>query len=168
MEMRGSFRHEVWARCLRRSAVRAAKRELGPVNRTRLRQALAHYLAASRGVRATADQILILPSAQAALTLIAAALITPGDDVWVEDPGYPGAAAAFRASGARVMGMKLDEQGMQRMPGMAAPKLIFMTPSHQHPTGRLMSLARRTEFLGHEQARRDLDRRRRLRRRIPL
>lgn len=142
------FPHEVWARCLRRSAVRAAKRELGPVNRTRLRQALAHYLAASRGVRATADQILILPSAQAALTLIAAALITPGDDVWVEDPGYPGAAAAFRASGARVMGMKLDEQGMQRMPGMSAPKLIFMTPSHQHPTGRLMSLARRTQFLG--------------------
>ena len=141
------FPHEVWARCLRRSAVRAAKRELGPVNRTRLRQALAHYLAASRGVRATADQILILPSAQAALTLIAAALITPGDDVWVEDPGYPGAAAAFRASGARVMGMKLDEQGMQRMPGRSAPKLIFMTPSHQHPTGRLMSLARRTEFL---------------------
>lgn len=142
------FPNEVWARCLRRSAVRAAKRELGPVNRTRLRQALAHYLAASRGVRAAADQILILPSAQAALTLIAAALITPGDDVWVEDPGYPGAAAAFRASGARVMGMKLDEQGMQRMPGMTAPKLIFMTPSHQHPTGRLMSLARRTEFLG--------------------
>jgi GntR family transcriptional regulator/MocR family aminotransferase len=37
---------------------------------------------------------------------------------------------------------------MQRMPGLAAPTLIFMTPSHQHPTGRLMSLARRTEFLG--------------------
>ncbi|WP_247502424.1 PLP-dependent aminotransferase family protein [Bradyrhizobium sp. 1] len=142
------FPNEIWARCLRRGAVRAARRELGPVNRTRLREALAHYLATSRGVRATTDQILILPSAQAALTLIAAVLITPGDDVWVEDPGYPGAAAAFRASGARVTGMKLDEQGMQRMPGMAAPKLIFMTPSHQHPTGRLMSLARRTEFLG--------------------
>jgi len=142
------FPNEVWARCLRRSAVRAAKRELGPVNRTRLCEALAHYLATSRGVRATTDQILILPSAQAALSLIAASLITPGDEVWVEDPGYPGAAAAFHASGARVTGMKLDEQGMQRLPGMAAPKLVFMTPSHQHPTGRLMSLARRTEFLG--------------------
>ncbi|MDN5005026.1 PLP-dependent aminotransferase family protein [Bradyrhizobium sp. GCM10027634] len=141
------FPNEVWARCLRRSAVRAAKRELGPVNRTRLREALAHYLATSRGARATADQIMILPSAQAALTLIAAVLITKGDAVWVEDPGYPGAAAAFRASGARVTGIRLDEQGMQRMPGLAAPKLIFMTPSHQHPTGRLMSLARRTEFL---------------------
>ena len=91
--------------------MRAAKRELGSVNRTRLREALAHYLATSRGVRATADQILILPSAQAALTLIAAAVITQGDEVWVEDPGYPGAAAAFRASGAHVTGIKLDEQG---------------------------------------------------------
>jgi GntR family transcriptional regulator/MocR family aminotransferase len=141
------FPNEIWARCLRRSATRAGRRELGPVNRTRLCEALAHYLATSRGVRATTDQIMILPSAQAALTLIAAVLIAPGDDVWVEDPGYPGAAAAFRASGARVTGTKLDEQGMQRTPGMAAPKLIFMTPSHQHPTGRLMSLARRTEFL---------------------
>jgi GntR family transcriptional regulator/MocR family aminotransferase len=141
------FPNEVWARCLRRSAVRAARRELGPVNRARLREALAHYLATSRGVRATADQIMILPSAQAALTLIAAALVRPDDDVWVEDPGYPGAAAAFRASGAHVTGIRLDEQGMQLMPEMAVPKLVFMTPSHQHPTGRLMSLARRTEFL---------------------
>lgn len=142
------FPNDVWARCLRRSAVRAAKRDLGSVNRTRLREALAHYLATSRGVRATAEQILILPSAQAALTLIAATLITPGDEVWVEDPGYPGATAAFRASGARVTGIGLDGQGMQRMPGLPPPTLIFMTPSHQHPTGRLMSLSRRTEFLG--------------------
>ncbi|MBR0738235.1 PLP-dependent aminotransferase family protein [Bradyrhizobium liaoningense] len=142
------FPNEVWARCLRRSAVHAGRRELGPVNRRRLREALAHYLATSRDVRATADQIMILPSAQAALTLIAATVISPGDEVWVEDPGYPGAAAAFHASGARVTGIGLDGQGMQRMPGLAAPRLIFMTPSHQHPTGRLMSLARRTEFLG--------------------
>lgn len=141
------FPNEVWARCLRRNAVGAAKRELGPVNRTRLREALAYYLATSRGVRAAAEQIMILPSAQAALTLIATVLISPGDDVWVEDPGYPGAVAAFRASGARVTGIGLDEQGMQRISGLAAPKLIFMTPSHQHPTGRLMSLARRSEFL---------------------
>jgi GntR family transcriptional regulator/MocR family aminotransferase len=140
------FPTEIWARCLRRSAVRAAKRELGPVNRPRLREALAHYLATSRGVRAAAQQILILPSAQAALSLIAAALIAPGDEVRVEDPGYPGAAAAFRAAGAQVTGIALDGQGMQRIAG-AAPRLIFMTPSHQHPTGRMMSLARRTEFL---------------------
>lgn len=141
------FPNEVWARCLRRSAVGAAKRGLGSVNRARLREALAHYLATSRGVRASADQIMILPSAQAALNLIAATVVAAGDEVWVEDPGYPGAVAAFRASNARVTGIRLDEQGMRRMPGLAAPRLIFMTPSHQHPTGRLMSLARRAEFL---------------------
>jgi GntR family transcriptional regulator/MocR family aminotransferase len=141
------FPNEVWARCLRRSAVRAGTRELGPVNRPRLREALARYLAASRGVRAAAEQVFILPSAQAALTLIAAMVVTPGDRVWVEDPGYPGAVAAFRASGARVVGVRLDEQGMQCVSSRAAPKLIFMTPSHQHPTGRLMSLTRRTKFL---------------------
>lgn len=141
------FPNEIWARCLRRSAVQAARREIGSVNRSRLRDALGHYLATSRGVRATAEQIMILPSAQAALTLIASVLVGPGDEVWVEDPGYPGAAAAFHASGARVTGIGLDEQGMQRMPGRAAPKLVFVTPSHQHPTGRLMTLARRTEFL---------------------
>ncbi|WP_027525821.1 PLP-dependent aminotransferase family protein [Bradyrhizobium sp. Ec3.3] len=141
------FPNEIWARCLRRSAVQSARREIGAVNRPRLREALAQYLATSRGVRAAAAQVMILPSAQAALTLIAATLITPGDEVWVEDPGYPGATAAFRASGARVVGMGLDEQGMQRVAGTVAPRLIFMTPSHQHPTGRLMSLVRRTEFL---------------------
>ncbi|MGY8681303.1 PLP-dependent aminotransferase family protein [Bradyrhizobium sp. UFLA05-153] len=141
------FPNEIWARCLRRSAVQSARREIGAVNRPRLREALAQYLATSRGVRVAAAQVMILPSAQAALTLIAATLITPGDEVWVEDPGYPGATAAFRASGARVVGMGLDEQGMQRVAGTVAPRLIFMTPSHQHPTGRLMSLVRRTEFL---------------------
>lgn len=141
------FPNEIWARCLRRGAVRASTRELGPINRPRLREALTHYLAANRGVRAAQEQVMILPSAQAALTLIAATVIAPGDAVWVEDPGYPGAAAAFRASGARVIGISPDAQGMQPAPGRAVPRLIFMTPSHQHPTGRLMSLARRTELL---------------------
>ena len=81
------------------------------------------------------------------LNLIAAIVIAPGDGVWTEDPGYPGAAAAFRAAGARVVGVKLDQQGMQPVHGAAAPKLIFTTPSHQHPTGRLMSVARRSELL---------------------
>jgi GntR family transcriptional regulator/MocR family aminotransferase len=141
------FPDEVWARCLRRSTLHAGKRHPLSVNRTRLREALKIYLETSRGVRAEMDQIIILPTAQAALTLIAATVITPGDRVWVEDPGYPGAAAAFRASGARVIGVELDEQGMRRVHGRTAPKLVFLTPSHQHPTGRLMSLVRRREWL---------------------
>jgi len=141
------FPNDVWARCLRRGALRAGRRQLLSINRPRLREALKHYLETSRGIRAGMEQIIILPTAQAALSLIAATVITPGDRVWVEDPGYPGAAAAFRASGARVIGLGLDGQGMRRTEGRAAPKLVFLTPSHQHPTGRLMSLARRQEWL---------------------
>ncbi|TWC06048.1 GntR family transcriptional regulator [Bradyrhizobium macuxiense] len=141
------FPHEIWARCLRRSALRRRFNDQTVVNRPSLREALRDYLEISRGVHAEADQILILPAAQAALTLIAATVIAPGDAVWTEDPGYPGAAAAFRAAGADVVGVRLDQWGMMRMREARAPKLIFTTPSHQHPTGRVMPVARRTELL---------------------
>ncbi|WP_407147523.1 PLP-dependent aminotransferase family protein [Bradyrhizobium sp. ORS 86] len=141
------FPHEIWARCLRRVALRRRFNEQTVINRPSLREALRDYLEVNRGVHAEADQILILPTAQAALTLIAAAAIVPGEVVWTEDPGYPGAAAAFRAAGAEVVGVKLDEWGMTRGREARAPKLIFATPSHQHPTGRVMPIARRTELL---------------------
>ena len=141
------FPHEIWARCLRRSALRRRFNEQTVINRPSLREALRDYLEVNRGVRAEADQILILPTAQAALTLIAATAIVPGDAVWTEDPGYPGAAAAFRAAGANVVGVRLDNCGMMRKREARPPKLIFTTPSHQHPTGRVMPVARRTELL---------------------
>ncbi|OKO67047.1 aspartate aminotransferase, partial [Bradyrhizobium sp. NAS96.2] len=141
------FPHEIWARCLRRSALRRRFNDQTVINRPSLREALRDYLEISRGVHAEAEQILILPAAQAALTLIAATVIGPGAAVWTEDPGYPGAAAAFRAAGADVVGVRLDQWGMMRMREARAPKLIFTTPSHQHPTGRVMPVARRTELL---------------------
>jgi GntR family transcriptional regulator/MocR family aminotransferase len=141
------FPHEIWARCLRRSALRRRFNDQTVINRPSLREALRDYLEISRGVRAEADQILILPTAQAALTLIAATTVVAGDAVWTEDPGYPGAAAAFRAAGAAVVGVRLDQWGMMRTREARAPKLIFTTPSHQHPTGRVMPVARRTELL---------------------
>ncbi|TKW79906.1 MAG: PLP-dependent aminotransferase family protein [Bradyrhizobium icense] len=141
------FPSEIWARCLRRNAVRQGRFPEAEINRPRLRRALREYLAANRGVQAEPGQIFILPSAQAALTLISALLIAPGDRVLTEDPGYPGAAAAFRSAGANVIGMPLDEQGMQRTSGGTAARVIFITPSHHHPTGRLMPVSRRTELL---------------------
>lgn len=141
------FPHQIWARCLRRSALRRRFNDQTLVNRPSLREALRDYLEINRGVHAEADQILILPTAQAALTLIAASTVVPGDTVWTEDPGYPGAAAAFRAAGANVVGVRLDRWGMTRVREARAPKLIFVTPSHQHPTGRVMPVARRSELL---------------------
>ncbi|MCA6121175.1 PLP-dependent aminotransferase family protein [Bradyrhizobium sp. WSM 1704] len=141
------FPHQIWARCLRRAALRRRFNEQTVINRPSLRAALRDYLKVNRGVHAEADQILIVPTAQAALTLIAATAVVPGDAVWTEDPGYPGAAAAFRAAGAEIVGIRLDRWGMTHTAGNRTPKLIFATPSHQHPTGRLMPVARRTELL---------------------
>jgi GntR family transcriptional regulator/MocR family aminotransferase len=141
------FPSGIWARCLRRNAARQGRFPEAQINRPRLRQTLRDYLALNRGVHAEPEQIFILPSAQAALMLIAALIVTPGDRVFTEDPGYPGAAAAFRSAGADVVGVRLDEHGMQRVITDIAPRAIFTTPSHHHPTGRLMPVSRRTELL---------------------
>lgn len=141
------FPGEIWARCLRRNAARQGRFPEAEINRPRLQRALRDYLALNRGVHAEPEQIFVLPSAQAALTLIAALVVRPGDVVLTEDPGYPGAAAAFRTAGADVHGVRLDRQGMQRVPGGVAARAVFVTPSHHHPTGLLMPVSRRTELL---------------------
>src|SRR5437763_1270444 len=65
-----------------------------------LRRAIAEYLGAARGVRCSPDQIVVTSGAQPALDLIVRLLIDPGDEVWMEDPGYPRMISALRASGA--------------------------------------------------------------------
>ncbi len=112
-----------------------------------LREALARYLQRSRGVRTTADQVLIVNGSQQALDLAARVLIDPGDNVAMEDPGYPGARAAFSANGGVIVPVPCDDQGLrvELLPKRA--KLVYVTPSHQFPTGAVMSIARRIELL---------------------
>ena len=72
-----------------------------------------------------------------------------GDTVWVEDPAYWGAVKAFMATGLHLHPVPVDEQGIR--PGASddahAPRLIYVTPSHQYPTGSVMSLPRRHQLL---------------------
>lgn len=114
-----------------------------------LREAIARYLVQSRGVRCRAEQVLVLTSSQQALQLLAATLLDEGDTVWMEDPGYAGARTAFAASGSMLVDMALDEQGATLNPTHPIPRLVYLTPSHQFPTGRAMSLERRLAFLAH-------------------
>ena len=88
-----------------------------------------------------------MPTAQAGLALVANALLEPGDHAWIESPGYGGANVAFQAAGAIVSAIPLDAQGMAISSHKEAPRLIFVTPSHQYPTGRLMPIGRRLELL---------------------
>ena len=146
------FPIDVWARLAARRwrRARVADLDYGDTAGYRpLRQAVATYLAEARGVHCDADQVLIVNGAQQALSLAAGVLADPGDLVWVEDPGYQGAHAAFGAAGLRLAPVPLDEEGLDLRAATAhgAPRLVYVTPSHQYPLGMTMSLARRLELV---------------------
>jgi GntR family transcriptional regulator / MocR family aminotransferase len=115
-----------------------------------LRQAVADYLNSARGVKCTADQVLILSGAQEALDRTARILLNPGEAVWMEEPGYPGAAIVFRAVGARICPVPVDAEGLDLESGRKKWKrsrLAYVTPAHQFPLGVTMSLRRRLALL---------------------
>jgi GntR family transcriptional regulator/MocR family aminotransferase len=141
------FPHGIWARCLRRAAAHALRQNNRTHNDPRLQEALLKHIAEDRGIRAKAEQVIILPTAQSALALIAAVMIEAGDIAWIESPGYGGAFSALRAANAEVIGVPMDADGLKIRLHGPAPRLIFVTPSHQYPTGRLMPVGRRLELL---------------------
>jgi GntR family transcriptional regulator/MocR family aminotransferase len=113
-----------------------------------LRRAIADYLTTSRGVKCDAGQVAVVSGVQDALDLVARLLLSEGDRVCMEDPGYQGAASVFESVGARVHAVPLDEQGMRIPPKrLRGVKLVYVTPAHQFPVGMTMTLARRLELL---------------------
>jgi GntR family transcriptional regulator / MocR family aminotransferase len=114
-----------------------------------LRRAVADHLRVLRSVRLDAGQVIITTGTQQSLELCARLLADHGDTVWVEDPAYWGAAKAFLASGLSIHPVPVDEAGIA--PDAAhnppPPRLIYLTPSHQYPTGAVMSLPRRHQLL---------------------
>ncbi len=115
-----------------------------------LRQAIADYLGAARGVHCTVDQVLITAGSQHALDLITQVLLDPGDPVWIEDPGYRGARAALLGVGANLVPVPVDEEGLSVADGIksaANARMAYVTPSHQYPTGVTMSVARRLALI---------------------
>jgi GntR family transcriptional regulator/MocR family aminotransferase len=89
-------------------------------------------------------------STQQAIDLVARLLLDPGDAVWLEDPGYLSAREAIVGSGARVVPVPVDDEGLDVAAGVArAPdaRLAYVTPSHQYPLGVTLSLARRLALL---------------------
>lgn len=114
----------------------------------RLRALIAAYLRSSRGLQCTAEQIVITSGAQHAISLCAQLLVEPGAGVAIENPGYRAAAHAFAVAGARLQGVAVDEEGLRCADlEQTDCRLAYVTPSHQYPTGVVMSLARRLELL---------------------
>lgn len=121
-----------------------------PAGYAPLRRALAKYLRAARGISCEPEQVLIVAGSQAGIDTAARVLLDPGDAVWVEDPGYVAGRSALAASGARLVPVPVDEQGLDPVAGsLLAPhaKLAVVTPSHQYPMGSVQSLPRRMAML---------------------
>lgn len=116
-----------------------------------LREAIAGYLRHARAVKCGADQVVIVNGAQQALDLIAKLLINRGDRVAIENPGYLGARRVFQAHGAELLPAPVDESGIVvdalNSKSKSGLKLVYVTPSHQFPTGVTLSLPRRLDLL---------------------
>ena len=114
---------------------------------TRLETEIARYAGLSRSVVASGDDVVSTAGAQQALDLVARVLVEPGDVVAVEDPGYTAAARLFQTHRAEVRGVPVDAEGIVVDALPEAARLVYVTPSHQHPTGVAMSRARRIALL---------------------
>lgn len=148
-----SFPFATWDRLGRQFSAaerRASAQYLDPAGEPALREAIAQWLWASRGIRCEAGRVLVCSGSQQAIDLIGRLLLDVGDEVWVEDPGYPGLRASLLGHGAQVRPVPLDDEGLCLAEAEARwpqARLAVVTPTHQFPTGVAMSLARRQALL---------------------
>lgn len=142
-----------WRRILSRNWKSPSPADLGYADAQgdpALRQALATYLARARGVTCSPEQIVVTTGSQQAFDVLAHVTLDPGRTVLMEDPGYVGARAIFAAHGARLQAIPVDRDGIAvSQLGERADnvRLVYVTPSHQFPTGVTLSLPRRLELL---------------------
>ncbi|MDD2127733.1 PLP-dependent aminotransferase family protein [Pseudomonas sp. 17391] len=146
------FPFDVWAKLQAAFWRNPDPAQLGygdPAGELQLRELIAAYLRRSRGLSCTAEQIVITSGAQQAISLCAQLLLQPGEGVAVENPGYRAAGHTFAVAGGKVMGVPVDEEGMdcERLVQLTDCRLAYVTPAHQYPTGVTMSLARRLALL---------------------
>jgi GntR family transcriptional regulator/MocR family aminotransferase len=145
------FDHDIWRRLTSRALRTAARMpfKYGPAQGLpELREAIAGHVAFVRAVVCKPEDLVITSGAQQAFDLLARLLVTPGQTrVAVENPGYPTLRAAFVAAGAQLTPIPVDSEGLRvdRLPNDV--KVICVTPSHQSPTGAVMSSARRMALL---------------------
>jgi len=147
------FPREIWRRLLAAHARRASSDALGygsPAGHGPLRAALSEYLGRARGVVSDPERVVVVNGTQQALDLIARVLLDPGDGAVVEEPHYPGATIPFEAVGARLLRVPVDVGGLDAArlpPAVERPRLAYVTPCHQFPSGVIMPLERRLALL---------------------
>ena len=144
---------ELWRKLTARTLRSFERHHLGygdPRGLLELRKSVCDYLRAARGVRCEVDQIVITAGTQQAVDIVARVMPGPDKEVWIEDPGYTLTRLTLAASGAKVCAIPVDQHGVNVTEGIRrAPKAraVFITASHQFPTGVPLSMARRLELL---------------------
>jgi GntR family transcriptional regulator/MocR family aminotransferase len=143
----------LWTRLISRRARLMSSRQMmygEPMGFAPLREVLADQLRVARSVRCAPEQIMIVSGSQQALAISARALVEPGDDAWLEQPGFPGARDALLLAGARPFAVPVDADGLVVADGIARcphARAAYVTPSHQYPLGVIMSAPRRLQLL---------------------
>ncbi len=147
------FPYAAWSRHLASRSRSLRSHHLGYENPTgirELRQAILDHISATRGVVAGPEQVMIVPSTRAAIDMLARTMLRRSGRkaAWMEDPGYSAARLLLADAGADIVPVPCDEQGIDvsRAQGLP-PALIYVTPSHQYPTGVTLSLPRRLALL---------------------
>ncbi|MBW8824531.1 MAG: PLP-dependent aminotransferase family protein, partial [Xanthomonadales bacterium] len=139
----------LWAKEIRKAIPRAANRYPRVQGNAELRSALAHHIERSRGIVCDADDIIIVAGVQQAIQVCIQALLNAGDAVAFEEPGYFSARKLFQIAGARIVPIPVDHDGMRVEDIPPGVQLVYTTPSHQFPTGTVLSEARRASLLDH-------------------
>jgi len=144
------FPYQSWRRLLTRELTATAVgagHYADPAGHAGLREAIAGHVGISRGVQATAGDVVVTNGTQQAVDLIARVLLAPGDQVAVEDPCWRPTRRLLQTLGAKVTGVPVDDQGMVVEAIPSGTRLVYVTPSHQFPLGMSMSLPRRMALL---------------------
>jgi GntR family transcriptional regulator/MocR family aminotransferase len=133
----------VWRRAWRYAGTRPPSFWPDPHGLPELRAELAAYLRRSRGLTATPPHVLVTRGVSSGLTLVAAALLRPGDKVGIEEPGYAAAREILSRAGARIVPCRVDAHGVVPDELPDDLRLLYTTPAHQYPLGGRLPVGRR-------------------------
>lgn len=120
-----------------------------PQGRPEFRSVLADYLKSSRGIDCSPDQIIVTTGAKQALTLIAKCLLDSESEVLLEDPSNKNVRQIFSYHTKHITAVPTDREGIipALLPAKSYPRLLFTTPSHQFPSGGILTMGRRLELV---------------------
>ncbi len=146
-----AFPSRSWSRCLRDALfhphVYHSLQDSMSSDDPMLVEMIRRYLLPSRGIEADPEEILVTVGSQQGLDLLSRVLLGPGQTVTIEDPGYLDARHIFLRSGADVRGAAVDHSGLKPPPTLRGTDMLYVTPSHHHPTNVTLGIGRRHELL---------------------